>query len=70
MIQDKEAIRDFGGRIIGYVETKPNGDKIVRDFGGRVLGRYIKSQNVTKDFHGRIISRGDNVGMLLSFSKN
>ena len=32
-----EIIRDFGGRIIARIETKPNGDKIVRDFEDTIL---------------------------------
>jgi len=52
-------IKDFHGRILGRIQTDENGDKTVKDFHGRVLGRYKKTQNVTTDFYGRIIARGD-----------
>ena len=61
----KEIIRDFYGKIIGYIETQPNGDKVVRDFGGVILGYYRKSQDVTTTFMGQIVAKGDCCGMLL-----
>jgi hypothetical protein len=60
----KETIRDFYGKIIGYIETKPNGDKVVRDFYNKILGYYYASRNVTTDFYNKIIARGDCCGML------
>ncbi len=38
----KEPIQDFSHRILGYIETKPNGDKVATDFSGRILGYYRK----------------------------
>ncbi len=61
----KEAIREFGGKIIGWYEYKPNGDIIVSDFYGKVLGKFDKQFDVTRDFYGKIIARGCCVGMLL-----
>ena len=55
----EQVIKDFYGRIIGYVEEDKFGNKIVKDFYKRVLGKYDKNLNVTKDFYGRIIGRGD-----------
>ena len=62
----KETLRDFHGRIIGYVETYPNGNKRLTDFHNRILGTYDKSLNVTKDFYGRIVAKGDCLTMLLN----
>lgn len=62
----KTPIKDFYGRIIGWVEDEPNGNKILRDFYGRVLGKYDARSDVTRDFYGRIITRGDNLSMLLN----
>ena len=62
---EKQAIKDFYGRIIGWIETKPNGDKTVRDFYGRIKGRYDKQLNVTRDFYGKIVGRGDILTSLL-----
>ena len=56
MIQE---IRDFNNRILGKIENMSNGDKTVRDFYGRILGYYRKSQDITTDFYGRIVARGD-----------
>lgn len=60
-IVSKEAIRDFSGKIIGYVETDNIGNQQVRDFSGRILGTYDKKMNVTRDFYGRIVTRGNTV---------
>lgn len=62
---DKETIRDFSGRILGYKIHKPNGDIQIRDFYGRLLGTYRKSDNTTRDFYNRIVARGDQTSMLL-----
>ena len=59
----KETIRNFGGSIIGYIETKSNGDKTVTDFYGRILGRYDAATETTRDFYNRIIARGDICGI-------
>lgn len=65
----KEIIRNFHGRILGYIETDNKGNKIVKDFYGRRLGTYDKENNVTRDFYGRILNRGDSVVSLI-FKEN
>lgn len=65
----EEIIKDYYGRIIGYVETKPNGDKVGKDFYRRIVGYYEKRTNVTKDFYRRIVARGDAlVGLITTAS--
>ncbi len=64
-----QIIRDFGGKILGKIETDRLGNKIVRDFYGKIIGRYDKRNDVTRDFYGRIVARGDNCGMLISGSR-
>lgn len=62
---NKETIRDFYNRIIGYVETDDLGNKTIRDFYNRILGYYDAKQNVTRDFYNRIVARGDSsVGLI------
>ena len=61
----EETIRTFSWQIIGYIKTLPNGDKEVRDFSRRILGYYRKSQNVTVNFAGQILYRGDMSAALL-----
>lgn len=60
-----ETIRDFYGKILGYIETKVDGDKVARDFYKRILGYYKKSINATTDFYGRIIGKGDLTASLI-----
>ena len=61
----KDTIRDFYGKIIGYIFTDEKGNKVIKDFYGRRLGEYDKALNVTKDFYKRIIARGDQASSLL-----
>jgi hypothetical protein len=56
---DKVAIKEWSGKILGYVQTHSNGDKTITNFYGVILGYYRKSSNVTTNFHGRMISQGD-----------
>lgn len=62
----EETLRDWTGKIIGYIEFYPNGDKQLRDFYRVVKGRYDAKQNVTRDFYGRIVAQGDCLTMLLN----
>lgn len=67
MATDVQIIRDFTGRIMGYIETDNVGNKIVRDFYRVVLGKYDKKNNVTRDFYGRVIAKGDASSSLIKF---
>ncbi len=67
MTKDTQIVRDFTGRIVGYIETDFQGNKIVRDFYRVVLGKYDKKNNVTRDFYGRIVARGDVSSSLIKF---
>ena len=58
-IEMTETIKDYYNRIIGYIDTKPNGDKIGFDFYRRIVGYYEKTPNLTKDFYRRVIGHGD-----------
>ena len=59
-------LRDWTGKIIGYVELKNNGDKVLRDFYRKILGTYDARLNVTRDFYGRVVAQGDCLSMLLN----
>ncbi len=65
-----EYIRDFGGRILGRVETDSKGNKVTRDFYGRILNRYDSQNNVTRSFGGQIIARGDASSSMITDRKN
>jgi hypothetical protein len=61
----KTPIKDFYGKVLGYIEDLPNGDQQLRDFYMKVLGKYDKAQDVTRDFYGRVVARGNQLSMLL-----
>lgn len=69
-IVDKQVIREFSGKIIGWIETDDEGNRIVREFSGKILGKYDKKFNVTRDFFGRIISKGDQSSLLIGLNKH
>lgn len=69
MIQ-RDKIKDWTGKIIGIIETDTvSGNKVVKDWHGKILGRYIKRLNVTQDFYGRQVAKGDQSAMLLNYKK-
>ena len=63
-MNNQEILRDFYGKIIGYIETDNTGNKVIRDKYRKILGRYDKKNNVTRDFYGRIVGRGDQSSIL------
>ncbi|MBE6643258.1 MAG: hypothetical protein E7615_06365 [Ruminococcaceae bacterium] len=63
--ETKLVIREFGGKIIGYVYVDENGKKTVKEFSGKILGYYYPDRDVTTDFYGKIIARGDASSALL-----
>lgn len=63
----KEKIQDWTGKIIGFVETDTvTGNKKIRDFYGRVKGKYNKKLDITQDFYGRRVAKGDQLLMMLN----
>lgn len=67
----KEPIREFSGRILGWVETDKEGNQEVREFYGSIIARYDSKINVTRDFYGKILSQGNTaVGQLYNPSVN
>lgn len=62
---NREVIKDFYGRIIGFRETQPNGDVIAKDDYGKILGRFDSKMKVTKDAYGKILARGDTTSALI-----
>lgn len=63
---DRQILKDFQGRIIGYIDTdKRTQNKTGRDFYQRIVGYYDKKLNVTRDFYQRIVGRGDILSSLI-----
>lgn len=68
---ETEYIKNFLGQILGYVETDGNGNKAVYNFPLRqCLGYYKSATNVTTDFIGRVLGKGDFVVSLLYKEQN
>ena len=61
----EQIIRDFYGKTLAKIETKPNGDKTIRDFYGRTLGTYNAATDTTRDFYGRTVAKGECLTMLI-----
>ena len=66
----EEIIRDYPSlKILGYIKTQPNGDKIAYSFEKRILGYYRAKYKHTTDWTGRIISGGDTTASLVYQNK-
>ena len=65
LMNNREVIRDFHGKIIGTITVDNVGNKTVRDFYGKILGKYDKKANVTRDFYGKVLAKGDQSTALL-----
>lgn len=55
----KELIKSFGGKYLGSVDTKSNGDVVVTNWGGKIVATYSKKDNVTRNFYGVIVATGN-----------
>ena len=66
-MSNEEYIRDFNTRqIMDIIRTEPNGDQAAIDFATRkILGFYKASRDVTTDFIGRVLTKGNTVVSLL-----
>ena len=65
----RETIRTWQGQIIGYLDHESNGDITVRNFSGVILGRYVAREDMTKDFYGRNLYRGNMAAALLVLNR-
>ena len=71
MIVSKTPVRDFYGKILGYIEIDgTTGIHTIRNFYMKILGRYDPKDNKTRDFFGRVIGEGDLSGMLINMDQN
>ena len=61
----RETLKDWIGKITGYVDTDSNGNKALYDWQHKKLGRYDKNLDVTRDFYGRVVAKGDQLLTLL-----
>lgn len=63
--ETRQVIRDFNGTILGYIYVDGKGDKTAKDFTGKILGYYYADRDVTTNFYGKILTRGDTASALL-----
>lgn len=62
----KQPVKTFNGKIIGYIDEKPNGDIVGYNFYNKKVGTYDKRADVTRDFYGRIIYKGNMITSIIS----
>lgn len=60
-----ETIRDVNGKIVGYIDTDAQGNKVIKNFYRIIKGYYNAKDNVTRDFYRRIVAHGDVSASLL-----
>lgn len=66
----EQIIREFSGKIIGFIETDSDGNKVGRTFPSRkIVGRYDAKNDCTRDFSCRIVAKGDCVVSLITSNK-
>lgn len=66
IVKETYTIKDFYGRMIGFIEEDNEGNRQIKDFYGRIKGFYDKKSNKTTDFYGRMVGQGDILTMLLN----
>ena len=64
----RELVKDFYGRILGSIETVGT-KQIARNFYGKILGTYNSTDDKTRDFYGRILTRGNTLMGLIYAEK-
>ena len=66
-MMNEEYIRDYNTKqILGIIRTENNGDQAAIDFATRkILGFYRASRDVTTDFIGRVLTKGNTVVALI-----
>jgi hypothetical protein len=52
-------------RVVGYIETMPDGKKKAFDKFSRPLGHYDPKRKVTLDNYSRIVANGDVLSSLI-----
>ena len=55
----KETIRDRNDRVLGYIETMPNGRQKATDRNSRLLGWFDPERNVTTDASSRVLAKAN-----------
>ena len=57
-------VQDWTGKIIGFIELDTSTG--IKDFSGKIKGKYNAKLDITTDFYGRQIAKGDQLMMTLN----
>lgn len=68
-IVKKSAIKNFAGKILGYISEDKNGNQRCTTFAGKILGYYDSSRDVTLTYAGKLVARGNSVVSFLYTEK-
>ena len=63
---NRTALKDSHYRVIGYIDTAPDGKQTARDARYHVVGHYDPARDVTKDAQYRVIGHGNLLATLIA----
>ena len=63
---NRKTLKDSQYRILGYLDTDPDGSQTLQDQHHRLIGYYKRRSDVTTDAQHRIVGRGNILVSLLS----
>jgi len=63
-----QVLKDRHFKIIGYIETRPDGTQVAKDEHYSIKGYYDPKTNQTKDVHYSIVGRGNLLASLVTCS--
>jgi hypothetical protein len=61
----REILKDARYRVIGYIDTTPDGRQTAKDSRYRIVGYYEPAVNITKDARFRIVGHGNLLASLI-----
>ena len=61
----RQTIKDVAGRLLGSIDTNPNGHERVYDVRGQMVGSYDPQNNITKTATGELLFKGNALSALI-----
>ena len=61
-----QTLKDKNYRVIGYIDTQPDGKQVGKDANYRVKGYYDPKANQTKDANYRVVGQGNLLSSLIT----
>jgi hypothetical protein len=65
LFEKQDNIRNKSGKVIGSIMTQSNGRQVFRDRTGKLLGTYEPQSNITRDYTGKVVGRGNILAFLI-----